>query len=49
MCVSGGAEPHERVHVSDTDADSDRTVGKALRYFDLVEIARLPVIDRGPK
>jgi len=44
------AEPSRTsVSTSATPTDSDRTVGEALRYFDLVEIARLPVVDRGPE
>jgi hypothetical protein len=49
VVIRGGAEPYECVHVGDADTDSDRTVGEAFRYFDLVEIARLPIVDRGPK
>jgi len=44
--VGRRAEVDERVHVGDADADFDRAVGEALGYFDLIEIARLAVVDR---
>ena len=46
MLICRRAEADKRVHVGNADADSDRAVGDALRDFDLIEVARFPVVDR---
>ncbi len=48
MAVRGRVLAHHLVHVGDGDEEPDVIVGQALRHLDLVEVAGLAVVDRGP-
>ena len=45
VCIGGGANLNERLDVSDADPYADGIVGQQFREFDLVEIARLTIVD----
>jgi len=49
MNVNRSPLRHRCIHVSDTDHHFDAAIGKTLREFNLIEVARSIVIDRRPQ
>ena len=49
-CASA-AEPcgNERTDIGDADPNANQTIGKSLGDFDLIQIARLPIVHRRPE
>ena len=46
--IGGGTECHQGVHIGNADQEADASVRQAFRDLDLIEIARLAIVDRRP-